>query len=128
MVLGSDIPVLVDFWAPWCGPCLMVAPVLKKIAEEHAGQLRVVSLNADENPVTTMERSVLAMPTLQLYMAYSLSRRSSERGQSALIRELSSHPPALPNTWPLSPEVAGPGTRMCRSGCACSGRHRDQAG
>jgi thioredoxin 1 len=96
MVLGSDIPVLVDFWAPWCGPCLMVAPVLKKIAEEHAGQLRVVSLNADENPVTTMERSVLAMPTLQLYVAGELvTQIVGARPKSALIRELSSYLPSL---------------------------------
>ena len=95
-VLQSPSPVLVDFWAPWCGPCRMVAPVLKKIAEEHAGQLRVVSLNADENPVTTMERSVLAMPTLQLYVAGQLvAQIVGARPKSALIRELSSYLPSV---------------------------------
>jgi thioredoxin 1 len=96
VVLGSDAPVLVDFWAPWCGPCLMMAPVLRKIADEQAGQLRVVSLNADENPVTTMQRSVLAMPTLQLYVAGELVVQIvGARSKSALIRELSNHLPSL---------------------------------
>ncbi len=94
--------MLVDFWAQWCGPCLMMAPVLKKIAEEHAGQLRVVSLNADENPVTTIQRSVLAMPTLQLYVAGQLvTQIVGARPKSALIRELSNYLPAL------APHVVG---------------------
>ncbi len=96
LVLGSEIPVLVDFWAQWCGPCLMMAPVLRQIATEHAGQLRVVSLNADENPVTTMQRAVLAMPTLQLYVAGELvAQIVGARPKSALIRELSNHLSAL---------------------------------
>jgi len=91
-VLGSDTPVLVDFWAPWCGPCLMMAPVLKKIAEEQAGRLRVVSLNSDENPVTTRERMVLATPTLQLYVAgQQVMQIVGARSKSTLNRELSSH-------------------------------------
>lgn len=102
VVFGSDIPVLVDFWAQWCGPCLMMAPVLKKIAEEQAGRLRVVSLNADENPVTTIQRSVLAMPTLQLYVAGQLvTQIVGARPKSALIRELSNYLPVL------APHVVG---------------------
>ena len=92
VVVGSQIPVLVEFWAQWCGPCLMMAPVLEQIALEHAGRLRVVSLNADENPVTTLQLAVLAMPTLQLYVAGELRAQIvGARSKSRLIREISDH-------------------------------------
>jgi thioredoxin 1 len=92
VVLGSPVPVLVEFWAQWCGPCLMMAPVLEQVALEHAGRLRVVSLNADENPVTTLQRAVLAMPTLQLYVAGQLvAQFVGARSKSKLISELSGH-------------------------------------
>jgi thioredoxin 1 len=92
VVLGSQIPVLVEFWAQWCGPCLMLAPVLEQIAAEHAGRLRVVKLNADENPVTTLQRAVLAMPTLQLYVAGELvAQIVGARSKSKLVRELTDH-------------------------------------
>ena len=96
VVLGAEIPVLVDYWAPWCGPCRMMAPVLEQIAVEHAGRLRVVSLNADENPVTVLQRAVLAMPTLQLYVAGELvAEIVGARSKSRLIRELSEHTAAI---------------------------------
>ena len=96
VVLGSEVPVLVEYWAPWCGPCLMMAPVLEQIAVEHAGRLRVVSLNADENPVTPQQRAVLAMPTLQLYVAGELGAEIvGARSKSRLIRELSGHVGAI---------------------------------
>jgi thioredoxin 1 len=85
-----------QFWAPWCGPCRMMAPVLEQIAVEHAGRLRVVSLNADENPVTASQRAVLAMPTLQLYVAGELvAEIVGARSKSRLIRELSEHTAAI---------------------------------
>ena len=92
MVLGSQIPVLVGFWDPWSGPCLMMAPVLEQIALEHAGRLRVVKLNPDENPVTTLQRAVLAMSALPLYVAGQLvAQIVGARSKSKLIRELSDH-------------------------------------
>jgi thioredoxin 1 len=66
-VLESDVPVLVDFWAPWCGPCRMVAPVVEEIAKEKSGQLKVVKLNTDENQQTSIQYNVLSIPTLIVF-------------------------------------------------------------
>ena len=66
-VLKDELPVLVDFWADWCGPCKMIAPILDEISEEYAGKLKVSKLNIDENPNTPPKFGIRGIPTLMLY-------------------------------------------------------------
>ena len=87
-VLQNPRPVIVEYWAQWCGPCRQVAPVLESIAQEHAGRVDVVKLNTDENPRTAQRYQVLAVPTLAVFSGGQVVKQVlGARSKSALLRD-----------------------------------------
>jgi thioredoxin 1 len=97
VVLGADLPVLVDFWAEWCPPCHQIVPVLADIAGERKGRLTVVKLNSDDNPAVAARYRVMALPTLMLFhrgeLVWSVV---GARPKARLLKELDDAITALP--------------------------------
>src|SRR5213593_3035351 len=85
-VLESGVPVLVDFWAEWCGPCKMVGPVLEEIATAHAGKIKIVKLNIDENPEVTRQYQIMSIPTMSVFVKAALTRRPPRWPRGRLVR------------------------------------------
>lgn len=88
-VLKSDKPVLVDFWAPWCGPCRAVAPILEEIAGTHGEQISIVKLNTDENPAITAKYGITSIPTLNVFVDGDVAKSIvGAHPKPKLLREL----------------------------------------
>ena len=91
-VLQSDKPVLVDFWAEWCGPCKMVAPVLEEIAGENADKLKVVKLNIDENPAAARNYQIMSIPTMAVFQDGKIVKSIvGAKPKAAILRDLQAY-------------------------------------
>ena len=91
-VLNSDLPVLVDFWAEWCGPCRMMSPTVDAVAKDYEGKLKVGKLNVDDNGDTAMRYNVRGIPTLLLFKGGRIvEQRVGAIGKADLVKMISSH-------------------------------------
>jgi len=88
-VLESPIPVVVDFWAPWCGPCLMMSPHIAQMAKEYAGKAKVGKLNVDENPKTTSQFEIISIPTVIIFKnGKAVDQNIGVAGKDAIEKKL----------------------------------------